>query len=352
MAAAALPGGIAIAGGELRPEPTRAQIDAAVPIIFNTPPVRTVRAENFRVICSGLRLPEGPIAMPDGGVLVTEVEGRTLSRCTMDGRVEVVAELGGGPNGAAIGPDGACYVSNNGKFRWQSLPSGLKLPADLGDYDGGYIQRVDLATGMVETLYDSVDGRPLSSPNDLVFDGEGGFWFTDWGKPRARSIDKGGLYYAKADGSMIREVVHPLSHANGVGLSPDGSRIYVSESHSGRLLAGDVRGPGEVGADEALTLIGVPPLQLLAAPGGNTGLDSLKVEADGSICIGTIGKGGITRVTPDGAIVEHTPLPDFMTTNMSFGGPDMRTCFVTLSARGQLAAVDWPRPGLRPHYLR
>jgi gluconolactonase len=226
------------------------------------------------------------------------------------------------------------------------------LPVDLGDYRNGSIQRVDLRTGRVDVIYDNIDGQPLSSPNDLVFDVTGGFWFTDWGKPRERSNDKGALCFGMFDGSRIAEVVFPLANPNGVALSPDGSRVYVSESHCGRVLVGELAGPGRIHADPEKAVTGVPVLDLLGAPGGNTGFDSMKAEADGSVCVATVGKGGITRITADGTVVEHTPLDDWLTTNLAFGGTDMRTCFVTLSARGQLAAINWPRPGLPLEFSR
>lgn len=324
-----------------RPPASAAQIEAARPQIIRAPIVRTTPPANFRVIADGLLFPEGPIALSDGSVLVVEIAGGTLSRCTADGRVEVVAETGGGPNGAALGPDGACYIANNGGFQWAPRPYGLLMPKDdLGGYKGGSIQRVDLGAGRVETLYEAVGGRRLSSPNDLVFDDKGGFWFTDWGKPYARSFDKSGLYYAKADGSFIEEVAYPLQAANGVGLSPDGRTLYVTETRTGWLLAGDL--------DEAGRLSG-GGLRLLAAPGGNANFDSLAVEADGSVCVAAPVQGGIFRISPDGREAEHTPLPDNHTTNLAFGGPDMRTCFVTLSGRSQLVAIDWPRPGLPLH---
>ena len=77
-----------------------------------------------RTITDGLFFPEGPIAMPDGTVLVVEIARGTLTRVFPDGRKEIVAETGGGPTGAAIGPDGKCYVCNNGGFKWKVEPNG------------------------------------------------------------------------------------------------------------------------------------------------------------------------------------------------------------------------------------
>src|SRR5215468_7950483 len=103
----------------------------------------------MRTITTGLQFPEGPIAMPDGSVLVVEIKRGTLSRVAPDGTITVVATCGGGPNGAAIGPDGACYIANNGGFEWHEL-GGLTLPGNQPHgYIGGRIQRVDLATGKV-----------------------------------------------------------------------------------------------------------------------------------------------------------------------------------------------------------
>ena len=72
----------------------------------------------MQTIATDLQFPEGPIAMDDGSVILVEIARGTLSRVLPDGRVEVIADLGGGPNGAAIGPDGAVYVCNNGGFDW------------------------------------------------------------------------------------------------------------------------------------------------------------------------------------------------------------------------------------------
>src|SRR4051812_35274699 len=71
---------------------------------------------NIRVLATGLEFPEGPVVLPDGSVVLVEIRGQRLTRVWPDGRKEVVAKIPGGPNGAAMGPDGKCYICNNGGF--------------------------------------------------------------------------------------------------------------------------------------------------------------------------------------------------------------------------------------------
>lgn len=287
--------------------------------------------------------------MSDGSVLLVEVARGTLSRVRPDGVVEVIAELGGGPNGAALGPDGAVYVCNNGGFRWHEGRHGLLPLGQADDYRGGRIERVDLATGAVRVLYDAGPNGPLRGPNDIVFDRAGGMWFTDLGKARARDMDRGGVYYASIDGGSISEAIYPLLTPNGVGLSPDDARLYVAETHAGRLWAFDLEAPGVVtrrrypSPNGGELVAGLPGYQLF---------DSLALEAGGKVCVATLFNGGITLISPDGRDIEHLPLPDDYTTNLCFGGPDLRTAYVTLSSSGQLVALEWPRPGLALNFRR
>ena len=300
-------------------------------------------------VASGLGFPEGPIAMEDGSVLLVEIARGTLSRVGREGAVSVVAELGGGPNGAAVGPDGAVYVTNNGGcFLWDEL-MGFTLPGAVPPgWTGGCIQRVDLDAGTSTTLYTESSGRPLRAPNDLVFDGHGGFWFTDHGVRLERSSDRTGIHYARADGSSCEELIFPLDAPNGIGLSPDGSRLYVAETHTGRVSFWNLAAPGQVERDNPIghgghLLAGLPGLQLL---------DSLAVDGEGWVGVGTLVNGGITAISPDGETVEHIALPDPLVTNICFGGADLRTAFATLSATGKLVSFEWPRPGLRLHHAR
>jgi gluconolactonase len=299
-------------------------------------------------LATGLQFPEGPVVLPDGDLLGCELRtGHVRLVPAAGGEAVVVAECGGSANGAALGPDGAVYVCNSGGWRWTDLGP-MMLPGDhhgtqAEDYIGGRIQRIDLTSGTVTDLYTECAGNPLCAPNDLVFDASGGFWFTDHGHMRARERDRGGLYYAKADGSEIREVVHPVDAPNGVGLSPDGATVYVAETHTGRVYSWALAGPGQLANPS-------PPFgnggTLLHGAGGGALFDSLAVDSEGNVCVATLGNGGITVVSPDGTSVEHVALPDPLTTNICFGGEGLRTAYVTLSSSGRLASFEWPRAGL------
>jgi len=298
----------------------------------------------LEILATGLRFPEGPIAMPDGSILLVEIESATLTRIDRRGQKTVIAYLGGAPNGAAIGPDGACYICNSGGFKWHDEPGMLRPIGQSDHYTGGSIQRVDLATGEVTNLYGRENGPVLKGPNDLVFDAAGGFWFTDMGKTRERSLDRACVYYGLPDGSSLQEVIFPMIGANGIGLSPDGSKLYVAETITARVWEFALAGPGRIDPKPWPSPNGG---RLLTGSANYQLFDSLAVEQSGNICVATIIHGGLTVVAPEGGITEHVPMPDLYPTNLCFGGRDLKTAFVTLSTTGQLAAVEWPRAGLR-----
>lgn len=302
---------------------------------------------DLRELATGLRFPEGPISMPDGSVVLVEVAANRLTRVGVDGLKSVIATIDSGPNGAAVGPDGQIYLTCNGGFDWFEDPVyGLRPHGQPASYKSGSIQRVDPATGKTEVLYTQCDGRPLKGPNDLVFDAHGGFYFTDLGKTRARELDRGGVYYARADGSMIKEIAFPTIMANGCGLSPDGRSLYFVESESARLWAIDIVGPGEVARAPWPSPSGA---RFLAQVGGTYyRYDSLAVDGAGNICVATLVDSGITVFAPDGTLLEFITMPDdIYVTNICFGGPDLRTAYVTLAGHGRLVSFRWPRPGLR-----
>jgi gluconolactonase len=301
-------------------------------------------------VASGLAFPEGPIAMSDGTVILVEMFGPRLTRVHPDGTKETVAEVPGGPNGAAVGPGGLVYVCNNGARFTETQLEGMTFPGPVTKdlYIGGRIQTVDIATGTVTDLYTECAGRPLWAPNDLVFDAHGGFYFTDHGltDDEERIAHLTGIYYGKADGSDVREIIFPAHEPNGIGLSPDGSKLYWAETWTGRIMQRDIVAPGEVAeisiVDTSACLYGFSGFQLL---------DSLAVDGDGNVCVATLVNGGISVVSPAGELLDFVPTGDILTTNVCFGGDDLTTAYVTISATGKLLKMTWPRPGAKLNYL-
>jgi gluconolactonase len=301
----------------------------------------------IRIIADGLGFPEGPVWMADGSVILGEISGRKVTRVGPDGRKSEIGKAGGGPNGVATGPDGALYVCNNGGAAYDGTPSWMST-GPAADYKNGTIQRIDPKSGEMRVLYSECNGHKLSAPNDIVFDRQGGFYFTDLGKRYAHQRDHGGLYYALPDGSKVVELAYPLLTPNGVGLSPDEKTVYVADTESSRLFAFDIISPGVIKKEPFPAPYGG---RLVCGLPGFQRFDSLAVEAAGNICVATLVTGHITVISPSGQMARQVKMPDVYPTNICFGGADLRTAYVTLSASGQLAAMPWPEPGLKLNFM-
>ncbi len=299
------------------------------------------------VIAEGLQFPEGPIAMPDGSVLFVDIARGTLSRAWGNGRIEVVSNTGGGPNGAAVGADGSVYICNNGGADiTRDVQGDLVFGPLPPNYQGGYIDRVNLTTGHHERIYERCGGHRLSSPNDIVFDRQGGMWFTDMGRPVGRERTMSGIYYATCDGTSISEQFFGGISFNGIGLSPDEQTLYVSDTYPARIWRFDLAAPGQIRMATAPHL----PIHHLARMPGHMEIDSMALTLSGSLCVATIGTGGIATVSALGE-VEHVSLPDPFITNICFGGAELRTAYITGSGRGQILRAEWPEPGLPLNFL-
>jgi gluconolactonase len=278
------------------------------------PPLVDTPALPWRIVAEGLKFPEGPIAMRDGALLFVEIERRTVSRLTPAGKVEVAAQLDGGPNGLAVGPDGAGFTA------------------------GGKIQRLDVKSGRVTTVYDSVEGRPIVAADDLVFDRHGGMWISDI----AVKPGEGAILYAPAPGKPLVVARGGLNGPNGIGVSPDGRLLHVSMGQN--LHAFDIDGPGK------LSTRSYPKDGLQAPLWQGSYADSLKLQADGKVCVCSLLRPGGIGVVDRAGHTEFLGFPDRWVCNLAFGGGDMRDAWIMLSGLGQIAKVRWPAPGQTPAF--
>jgi gluconolactonase len=197
---------------------------------------------------------------------------------------------------------------------------------------------VDPATGAIHVLYSGCGERPLSAPNDIVFDNLGGFYFTDLGHRHTVSRDHGGIYYAQPDGSRIVEVAYPVLSPNGIGLSPDGNILYFAETETGRIWAYDIIEPGRV--KKVPFPQSINGGRIVSGLLGFQRFDSLAIDTAGNICAATLLAGCITLISPDGRVLRQVQMPDVYTANICFGCADLMTAFMTQSFLGQLIAMD------------
>ncbi len=288
----------------------------------------------LRTVATGLGFPEGPVAFDDGSVLVVEIEGGSVARIAPDGSIRRF-DCGGGPNGAAVGPDGAVYVCNDGGLAFRT-DDGIRFPYALAeDYSGGSIQRIDLATGAVSTVFTESGGHSIGGLNDIVFDVSGGAYAID--------TMRGMIHYADPIAKTIVVAVEGVMAPNGGGLSPDGKTLYVSETYSGRILAWDVTGPGQIANQREHY-----------NAGGAHGFDGLAVDGAGNVCAANLAGSGISVISPSGALLGafKTPENDPYVTNICFGGPNGDTAYICSAGRGILYSIAWPWPGLKLNFAR
>jgi gluconolactonase len=296
----------------------------------------------LQVLGTGLGYTEGPVVGVDGTVHAVDLSENRIWRLD-GGEPAVAARVEGCPNGMALLTATTAVVANNGGFPWTDI-GGVRHPIDVAahtneppDFGGGWLEQVDLATGEVTRL---LGGPTYRGPNDLVVDESGGIWFTDTGKFRRKDVDHGSVHYVCPDGT-VEPRLFPLLGPNGIGLSPAGDRLYVSETLTGRLWAWEIGEPGEVRRSST----GDPFHGGTCVAATPHTLDSLAVEADGRVAIGAISD-GVVVITPDGSELDIHPVPGDVVTNIAFGGSDGRRAVLTLARSGSVVETTWPRPGL------
>jgi len=263
-------------------------------------------------IQTGFEFTEGPAADSSGNLYFTDIPKNQIHKLEASGKIVVFVEPSGHCNGLMV-------------------HGGNLLACEMD----GRLKQFSLTDGKEEVLAAEFEGKRFNAPNDLVIDKAGGIYFTD---PRFRAPDpwpqgKEAVYYRAADGKVTR-LIDDRKAPNGVILSPDEKSLYVIPSLEKEMWAYPIETPGKLGSGKVLC-------ELQQAPGAtNGGGDGLTIDTNGNLYITSAL--GIQVVSPEGKILGIIGFPE-QPANVTFGGPDHRTLFVT--ARKSLYSVSMEATG-------
>lgn len=286
---------------------------------------RTVAPEPFaeRVVSEGLIFPEGPVLDRAGNLHVVDIQLGCLFRIE-DGKEPVVAaEVGGGPNGATLAPDGSIWVANSGGYDQpiREIASGQKPANRLGN---GSIQRVDPGSGEVEVIADNLEGEDIGEANDLVFDSHGNLYFTN--------SRKGNVCFIGAD-REVRRIAEGMVFSNGLALIEEERALLVSETMTGVIYRFPIEEPGVLGARVGHALMPISPAPW---PAMRDGADGLKVGADDVLLAAGVHGGEVVIFDRRGTILETVSFSGGWITNLCFSPDDPATIFVTDAMFGRV----------------
>ena len=267
---------------------------------------------------------EGPACTVEGVVYFSDIANNRILTYTpgVEG-FEVFREPSGRANGLLLDPQGRLLACEGNEH---------------GDDDGGRrMTRTDLATGEVEILADSFDGKRFNAPNDVAARSNGQIFFTDpcYGDRTTMELDHDSVYRIDTDGSVTRVLTQPeIQRPNGIHLSPDENTLYLVDS------CPVIDGTRKIWAFD-LSEDGMPSGQRVVydfAPG--RGGDGMAVDSQGNLYIAagiSRSRGphetgdippGIWVITPDGDVKGRIPIVEDVLTNVTFGGDDLKTLYV------------------------
>jgi gluconolactonase len=261
-------------------------------------------------VAASLAFTEGPAVDQEGNLYFSEMTNQRIMKLTPAGVLSVYREKSNNANGLVIDPLGRLIAAEGA----ESNRNGVRIPAN------GRITRTDLRTGKMEILADTFEGQPLRGPNDVTIDGKGRIYFTDLGGSAVYRIDAPGMLAKLISASDV-------SRPNGIQVSPDDKILYVADSApppSGVrvLLAYDLRPDGSVANKR--TLYDFKNMR---------GTDGMSIDVQGNLYTASGSRAtnntGVHVISPRGTVLKVIPIPEDPITNTAFGGPDMKTLYVT-----------------------
>jgi len=266
-------------------------------------------------VANGLQFPEGTIFVGDSLYFVDYAQSSVLR--LVGGKTEVVwHQPGCGANGLLASAAGLLVAC----------------------FDSGALVAISMTGETISTIHQDDRGDAFIAPNDFAADRRGGIYFSASGS----TGNPGKVFYLGAD-RVAKEVASGIQFANGIGLSPDGTTLYVAESATGRILAFAIKPDQTLGPERDFIRFG-------EGDAGRTTVtpDSLRVDMDGNLFVALYNGGGVAVVSPTGALIAQVNVPAAHHTNLAIS-PDGKSLYVTAidenpgaSYRGRIVRIANP----------
>ena len=269
-------------------------------------------------LAATLTFTEGPTVAPDGSVYFTEIVNQRIMKLGTDGKLTVFRENSNVANGMLFDPEGRLVVCEGATFQRPGVKvSGIPR-----------VTRTDMKTGQIEILADNFEGKPLTGPNDVTIDTKGRLYFTE--------LNGAAVYRIDAPGKIARILAAPdVQSPNGIQISPDDRILYLIEANQAQGGARLIRAY-DLQADGSVTNMRV---HFDFSPGRSA--DGMSIDVEGNLWAsaglnhlrGTSEtldtKCGIHVISPQGKRIKFIPIVEDTITNNAFGGPDMKTLYIT-----------------------
>jgi gluconolactonase len=269
-------------------------------------------------IATTVAFTEGPAVDRDGNVYFTELVFQRIMKLTPQGVLTVFREQSNSANGMLIDPQGRLIACEGAESRRMGVLQTFKPR----------VTRTDLKTGRTEVIADNYQGKPFVGPNDVTIDSKGRLYFTD--------LTGGAVYRLDGPGQIARILTTPeIQRPNGIQISPDDRTLYLIEANQAEGGARMIRAY-DLHADGTVANMRV---HYNFYPGRSA--DGMSIDSEGNL-YASAGMGqlrgssetldtktGIYVISPKGALVKFIPIPEDYITNNAFGGPDMKTLYVT-----------------------
>jgi len=276
-------------------------------------------------VAATLAFTEGPTVDRDGNVYFTEMTTQRIMKLSVGGVLSTYREKSNNANGLVIDPEGRLIACEGA----ESTRNGVRIVGSPR------VTRTDLRTGKMEILADNYQDMPLRGPNDVTIDQKGRIFFTD--------LAGSAVYRIDAAGGLTRILSAPdVQRPNGIQISPDDTKLYVADSFP------PPNGVRVLRVYDLLPDGSVRNARVLYDFGKARGTDGMSVDREGNLYAAAgsriSGNTGIHVISPEGKLIKIISIPEDPITNDAFGGPDMKTLYVT--AGKTLYKIRTEIPGL------